>query len=577
MAVTVDVYDQSSNPNYNPNLNLIGPLYINEITSTSVTVDVDIAGLAETPTLYYLTYQKLLNDGITPDGSPTTISSITKPIVVSGLTAGAYYNFNVSAWKGTQLGNSSLYKGYKLSSPSQSGSMDAIPLDPKKVTPGKSFYVLSSKPDKKYVVSSRSFSSLALPSSTSKSYVGPDGVSDTIINYAESYYTFGTSLILSPSDTAKFPGAALGFFVGTNGTSGYFIFLEPAGAAFNNSRKSVRIAKVDGKNIIVLADSQKTDQSTLDAVYATQSYVIDVKVKIANSTVTNNSVITIEAYINGFKITATDTAGFVTGKGLQKIIGPTNKIALVAYNGGSVYYDYVYANKIDKERYFSASYNSNIYQGQFSNDILSTSFGDLVYDGKYAADEITQRGVALDEFGTTVREILKVNTKFESRPAYPIKWSTGDNRFATILGSKISNFGGEAYVLNNTSTTIPLQDGDVASFYIYGNSIGPSGQLEYITDDTSQYAVKEPATFDSTWLQSESDVKALATWIKDKVVNRGKTISLEIFGNPLLSVGDIITIKYTFNGLNGTEKFIITNVSHSYDQGLSTSIVCRIL
>lgn len=570
MAIAPEIIDNSSSINYNSSLNLKGALSINEITNTSVTIDFEIASLTLTPDIYYLTYQKLLSDGVTPDGTSTTITSSSKPIVLTGLTAGAYYNFTVSAWKNSQYGNASSYLAYKMSDASQLGGLAGTTIDPKKVTPGKSFYVLSNYGKKQYTVSSRTFSSLVMPTGTSATYTGPEGVHDSYTNYAESYYTFGTSFILNSSTAYPFPGAALGFFAGINGSSGYFIFIEPLSSAYTNGRKSIRIARVDGKNVTVLTDTQKTNDTRLDAVYSAQSYAIDIKVKIKDDKVT------IIAYINGFKIIATDYNVYSSTTGFRKIVTPTDRLALAAF-GGQVYFDYVYANKIDKERYDSDSYNTNIYQGQFSNDILNTSFGDIAYDGNYAADEINKKGVALDEFGTTVREILKVSTKFEQRPAYPVQWSTGDNKYATVLGYKISNFGGEAYVLNNTSTTIPLADGDVSSFFISGNSIGPSGQLEYLTDDTSQYAVKEPVVFESNWLQSETDVKSLANWIKEKVVNKGKIVNLEIFGNPLLSVGDIITIKYTYNGFDGTQKFIITNVSHSYDQGLSTTIVCRTL
>jgi len=52
---------------------------------------------------------------------------------------------------------------------------------------------------------------------------------------------------------------------------------------------------------------------------------------------------------------------------------------------------------------------------------------------------------------------------------------------------------------------------------------------------------------------------------------------MEIFGNPLISVGDIVTIKYVYQGLAGTEKFIVTAVQHNYNEGLSTTITCRTL
>jgi ABC-type multidrug transport system fused ATPase/permease subunit len=100
---------------------------------------------------------------------------------------------------------------------------------------------------------------------------------------------------------------------------------------------------------------------------------------------------------------------------------------------------------------------------------------------------------------------------------------------------------------------------------------------EYTTEELSEYVNKEPVIFESKWLQNLSDVKALAEWIKTKAVNRGRLVNMSVFGNPLISVGDIVTIKYTYQGFAGTEKLIITNVTHRYNEGLETSISCRTL
>jgi cystathionine beta-lyase/cystathionine gamma-synthase len=163
-----------------------------------------------------------------------------------------------------------------------------------------------------------------------------------------------------------------------------------------------------------------------------------------------------------------------------------------------------------------------------------------------------------------VREIYYVKTKLNSRPAFPIKWSTGSNQAVSLIGKKISNFEAEAYVLNNTSSTVPLSDGALASLYVIGNDLYPSGTMEYSTDTSSEYANKEP-------------VKNLAEFIKTKAVNKGKIIEIETFGNPMLSVGDIVSVKYAYQNLQETQKMIITNVSQSFLEGISTSITCRTL
>jgi hypothetical protein len=224
----------------------------------------------------------------------------------------------------------------------------------------------------------------------------------------------------------------------------------------------------------------------------------------------------------------------------------------------------------------------NLYQGQFNNDLINASYGDLVYVNNFKEDEISfnnKKLTAVDEFGTVVREIIKKDVSFPSnkRPAYPVQWSTGINPFAKILGTKISNFGSQIFVMNNTSQTIPLANGAEASFFLQGNTLGNTGELEYSTDELNDFVAKEPVVFASTWLQNESDVKSLAEWIKSNVVNKGKIVNMKIFGNPLISIGDIVGIKYLYQGLSGTENFIVTEVKHSFSEGLGTEITCRTL
>lgn len=572
MAIIPEYLLVDGGGSYEPQLDVIYSPTVNEVTTTSVSIDLQIINMGITPTSYRVIYQKLLDDGVTNDGSAVTITSVSKPILITGLTAGKYYKFTITALNGSQQGTSVVYPKYKMSTVSYSGSTIAKGLDPKQVTPGKSYYVISNntKTGKEYTVSYRTFPAISLPTESVETITGPDGVSDSVKVYGLSHYVFGTSIIMDSIDTAPLQGAGLGFFVSNQGGTGYYLLIESEGSSVAASRKSVRIIKVNGKDIVTLKDSQQNNETTFAGVFGGRTYNIDIKVKVDGNDVT------IIAYVNGFKIVATDKNNYTLTKGLQKILQPTETVALVCSKGTAAF-DYIYGNRISKKKYDDANYIINLYQGQFSNDLLNTSFGDIAYDANYEADEATSKGVALDEFGTTVREIIKVKTKFDSRPAFPIKWSTGDNKFAKVLGYKVSNFGGEAYVLNNTSTTIPLADGDTSNFYIFGNTLGLSGQLEYTTSDLSEYAVKEPVIFESRWLQSEADVISLATWIKDRVINRGKMINMNVFGNPLLSVGDIITIKYTYQGLAGTEKFIITNVTNRYDSGLETSIVCRTL
>lgn len=516
--------------------------------------------------------------------NPTTKALIGDPFVVvidsgeeqvlTGLVAGATYSISIQAQNGTLTGNTQTLPLYTLSQAYAGNGLGTtnLPTTPQELKTAKSYLELAytGKNKKQFAIAYKTFDNLYLLASDQATSPLPNSQKYLARDYAEGYYSFGTSLFMENNELYPNQSAGLGFFVNNYGKSGYFILVETTASSASNDRKSVRIVKSTPNGFINLNTSQRSAANTFDGVFGGKAYFIDVKVKVSGQSTY------IRAYINGFKVTAVDTNNFSNTDKPNYIVPPSDKIGLVTLKGKATF-DYVYGSNIKEEDYDSSDYNINLYQGQFSNDTLNTAYGNLFYNANYNEDASSKKKVVIEEFGSVVREIIHVKPKFNSRPSFPIKWSTGSNKYAKIVGEKLSSFGGEAFVLNNTSTTIPLSDGAGAALYVFGNDIAPSGTLEYSTDEESSYNYKEPLVFQSNWLQNESDVKSLAEWIKAKVINRGRVVNMKVFGNPILSVGDIVTIKYTYQGFAGTEKFIITSVSHSYNLGLETEITCRTL
>jgi hypothetical protein len=528
-----------------------------------------------------LTVQEL-NDNFTPVGSPVVDNYVAGHLsyfagMILTLEIGKLYriSFQPKNSSGTQRGNTQTIV-HRMIENKFNGSPTSNPTDPTKITAvNKSYLKLNA--DKlnadQYALAYREFNSLNVPPSTSTSSSYPvTFIGDYFQSYAgEHYYSFGTSVFLDKSSINPKQSAGLGFFINDIGARGYFIIVEALKSSATANRKSVRIIKAHPRGTKVLKDSQVTIPNPLDAIYAGISYNIDVKVKLSGERVD------ITAYINGNKITAVDTNSADLVKDANWILGPTKNVGLMSLSGSSTF-DYVYASTIDKERYDSSSYVTNIYQGQFSNDILNTAYGDMIYNSNIDQDEISQYKVkdVLDEFGPVVRELAYRKIRLP-RPSFPITWSTGVNKLVTVVGSKLSSFEAEAYILNNTSVTVPLSDTRTNSLTVVGNQLGKGGDLIYSTDDTSDYTAKEPIIFDSTWIQSEADAKTLAEWIKEKIMNKGRVVRMSVFGNPLITIGDIVSISNSYQGFDGTEKLIVTNVSQRFNQGLETEIVCRTL
>lgn len=531
-----------------------------------------------TAPVYVVTVQPV-DSSLKPSGIPTYRVSTENPILVDGLNSKLTYNISIQARDVVGFtmnkGNTQTIQNVTLGSATFNGTIVSSALGTQELKTAKSYFELTYSSNKKneFAIAYKAFDAINVPVSAQANYPNlPTQIQQLYRTYEDSYYSFGTSLFIDSNDNFPNKSGGLAFFVDDYGKTGYFIVVETLSSSATNDRKSVRILKARMGKMTTLYDSQRTASTTIDPIYGGKAYNIDVKVAVLKEKVIIN------AYINGLKVTAVDKNSSENVKNLNYVVGPTQNVGVISLRGKTLY-DYVYGATILKDKYENSEYNPNIYVGQFSNDTIDVAFGNLLYNSSNAEDAIDlyKSKTAVEEFGSVVREIAHVTPKFDSRPAFPIKWSTGLNEYAKVIGQKSSSFGGEAFVLNNTSTTIPLSDGNASSFYVIGNQLGESGTLEYSTDETDNYVNKEPVIFESTWLQNSEDVKKLANWIKDKVINRGKLINLSVFGNPLISVGDIVTVKYTYQGLAGTEKLIVVSVKHTYGVGLETSIICRTL
>lgn len=524
----------------------------------SLEVIIDTSFMTESPTLYRVIRQQIING--TPSGPIEEQTSSSSIVLFSGLPSGTTHRFKIRAENSTDYGNYFILDKYisKYASVAASGSLQL-----KDSSQSKSLLELSNSKEnfksKKWAVAYKKFDSISTPG---------DGDADV-------FYTYGTALYMDSNFDNPNQSAALGFFIGNGGQRGYYISLETTTLAASANKKELRILKSVGGSLTVLKDSQTTIAESLNGVYGGREYLVNVKVRFTRKNGKNT--VRIFGSVNGYKFSATDTDFENQEENTKNVaLAPTKQIALVCQSG-KVAFDYVYATEIKtKQEFDRLQIVGSIQNGIFSNDFLEVGFGDIIYNPNTEEDSSLVPPNGIDEFGTTVREIYTAKLKFDTRPTFPINVSTGINTGATLLGSRMGNFDAEVYLLNNSSTTIPL---DGSSLYIYGNTLSDSGQLEYKTNDTSEYVYKEPVIFETKWIQNLEDVESLASWIKQNVVNKGKVVSLEIFGNPAISVGEIITIKYSYANLSGDsniERFIVTGVIQEYKNGgLSTRLTAR--
>jgi hypothetical protein len=357
-----------------------------------------------------------------------------------------------------------------------------------------------------------------------------------------------------------------------NGATGYYIEIK--------TEQTTATGKLTDKNItlwrfkkgakpyqVAITDSQKGDTTTVTGISGGQLYNLDVKVNYDTTRRT-------------FKINFDNTTIVATDNGASFVLPITEKVGLFSQKG-SISYDYLYSNAISESQ-FASTTAYNPYSGMLgSQSYLSQSFGDFVLTkgSKVSAPTFFK------EFGPVARELKYISAKYAQRPGQPRFAQITLNPFVTLLGSSTNSFGLEAYVLNNAGTFVPLADGQTRSFQVVGDQIIATDPFEYIDPEIAKLKDIEIVGFDSTWIQKEREAKELSTWMKDQWSRQQTAIDIQCFPNPLIQVGDLVEISYPLNSVYASDdtipsgksasKYVILDVGHSWDSGLSTSVKCR--
>ena len=364
----------------------------------------------------------------------------------------------------------------------------------------------------------------------------------------------------------------LALCVSDNGATGYYIEVK--------TEQNTATGKLTDKNItlwrfkkgakpyqVAITDSQKGDTTTVTGVSGGQLYNLDVKVNYDTTRRT-------------FKINFNNTTIVATDNGANYVLPITEKIGLFSQKG-SISYDYLYSNAISESQFASTS-TYNPYSGMLgSQSYLSQSFGDFVLTkgSKVSAPTFFK------EFGPVARELKHISAKYAQRPGQPRFAQITLNPFVTLIGSSVNSFGLEAYVLNNAGTFVPLADGQTRSFQVVGDQIVATDPFEYIDPDLAKLKDIEIIGFDSTWIQKETEAKALSDWMKNQWSRQQLAVDIQCFPNPLLQVGDLVEISYPSNSLYCSDdvipsgklsgKYVVLDIGQSWNGGLSTSVKCR--
>jgi len=189
--------------------------------------------------------------------------------------------------------------------------------------------------------------------------------------------------------------------------------------------------------------------------------------------------------------------------------------------------------------------------------------------------------VYFEEFGTIMREMAYFNIKYDK--AYPAFISKILPNFNTLGGYSIGGFfstayGAEFLIFNVTDTILVLDETTGNALRIAGVTFTQQSQHEYTVDEYFQEKtnLSDPSTFNGVisnnpisnkrnyqliknsrinygrnqfnisaeYIQSSGAAESLMGWITTKIINPRKSLGIDIFANPSIQLGDIVTLDY---------------------------------
>ena len=286
------------------------------------------------------------------------------------------------------------------------------------------------------------------------------------------------------------------------------------------------------------------------------------------------------------------------GERLFKIIDPnktrlprSNRIGIFVRDDSQAIYDHVYAyssatNKIDSTFEDSLGYK-NITVGKA---IKLAALGSQ-----------NNKKVYFEDFATMVREIKKFDVKFEA-PTFTsamIDFSSINSDYL-VKNYSPNAFGAKFWVYNTSNALVTLGEDSLTPLFISGIKLdyvadGDISLKQYVEDleDNNEYDILQDRLYQnkqmygdtsvnisSEYIATERQAKKMMQWIVKNASQERKELSVSIFCNPLLELGDKVGVFYSDAGYSikdiGNKTYVVAEINTQVSEsGPTTSVILR--
>lgn len=212
-----------------------------------------------------------------------------------------------------------------------------------------------------------------------------------------------------------------------------------------------------------------------------------------------------------------------------------------------------------------------------------------------------------EEFGTIMREAASFNVRYDKAyPALYAKMSPTFNRIKgyTVSGFRAGSYGAEFLIFNATDTALSLDETSGNYLRIQGITFTQQSNNDLTVDEYfSKNSDFSDPQFNGTtlvsypnkvakdyediklsrmsygkkdfnlqveYIQTQDDANNLMSWIIKKIMKPRKSAGVKIFANPMIQLGDIVTLDYVEHGVDiigsTDSRFVIYNIEYSRTQ-----------
>lgn len=204
-----------------------------------------------------------------------------------------------------------------------------------------------------------------------------------------------------------------------------------------------------------------------------------------------------------------------------------------------------------------------------------------------------------DEFGPICQEVREMDVVFEKYPVLHSRPYTTNYSKVVIPEYNSNPFGAKFLLANSSRDNAILNGEDTLSggpdttiqqkMFIYGRLIFQEDEQVYTAKNDRGDLVNPLENLDairrrgrvevdinSKWVQSKGEAQAIGDWILKHWAGGNDEVAVNVFGNPLFQLGDIVSLDYPDKNIfKATHKYFVVDIKNSYSQGLSTSLLLR--